>query len=220
MVWHLAAGGLTLLGGSRLTYHLPSSLPEPKPVVAEFVSYTSVRHPADGSTVAVGADDWSAGKVKDRRGGVLILPKVKDRKLDATIIDADQQTVKNPFTDQTVTWQGKWEKGAQSAWGPFTMVLPKPPPPKKAAPVANTIPREMRGNFLMSNGYRMIYHSENGGYWESAKGFLGERTVQAGSDWDANCETWTSQARANRKIPQDYHFVFEPPKTLKVVKAQ
>lgn len=189
-------------------------------MVAEFVSYTSVRHPADGSTVTVGADDWSAGKVKDRRSGVLILPKVKDRKLDATIIDADQQTVKNPFTDQTMTWQGKWEKGAQSSWGPFTMVLPKPPPPKKAAPVANTIPESMRRNFYTQhNNIRMIYKSGDGGQWVANRGFLGESTLKATADPNSLCETLTTAERKRRTIPEDYHFVIDG-STLKVVRGQ
>lgn len=205
-------------GGSKFTYHLPSTLPEMKPVTAEFVSYTSVRNPSDGSTVSVRADDWSEGKVKDRRGRVLILPKVRETKLEATVVDDAQHQVKNPFTGETIAWQGKWEKGAAMEWGPFTMKLPalkKAPPP---APVANTIPSAMRRNFQTGNGgIRMIYKSNDGGYWVSNSGFMGETTVRAGADMNSLCETLTNNERNRGTIPRDYKFTFEPPKSLKVV---
>jgi hypothetical protein len=179
----------------------------------------SVRNPSDGSTVSVRADDWSEGKVKDRRGRVLILPKVRETKLEATVVDDAQHQVKNPFTGETVAWQGKWEKGAAMEWGPFTMKLPALKKAAPPAPLANTIPSAMRRNFQTGNGgIRMIYKSGDGGYWVSNSGFLGETTVQAGADMNSLCETLTNNERNRGTIPRDYKFTFEPPKALKVVR--
>ena len=99
----------------------PPPPPEPEFKTASLIKgrYDAVTNPwREGDDLEVGPSAWKSGTITDPKTKKKVqMPDLDDPKLEAKVVNADEKTVRNPYTGETEEWSGTWQPGASRSWG-------------------------------------------------------------------------------------------------------